>query len=457
MKKKCGNILVVDDDKDICSLISNVLIDRGYSVLKATDGLKALEILKKEAVSIIISDVEMPNMDGITLLREVKKENSDIEVIIITGFGTIEYAVEAMKLGAYDFILKPLNFSHLLIIVERIFNNKRLLNENLYLLEELSQKYHFNTIIGQSSEMMDVYEKIEKVSKTDATVLITGESGTGKELVAGAIHYLSRRKGKPFVKLSCAALSQGTIESELFGHEKGAFTSAISKTKGRFGLADGGTVFLDEIGDISISTQLKLLRVLETREFERVGGTETIKVDIRLISATNQNLEKLVAEKKFREDLFYRLNVVSIHVPALRDRNSDIELLVNHFLQKYSLETNKRIHGISKKAMTSLKACPWTGNVRELENVIERAVVFCQDTVIKPEHLPEQLKGSENSSGITLKLPSKSLEIAERTLIKNVIDETNGNMKKAADILGVSRSTLYSKIEKLGLKKIQKR
>lgn len=449
-------ILIVDDDKSVCNFISEILNNKGYSVLAAGDGIEAIEIMENEEVCIVISDLQMPGMDGIELLKRIKKERPDIEVIIMTGDGTIETAVEAMKLGAFDYIMKPLSLDHLLLLIDRIYEKRKLLNENIYLLEELSKNYHFDNIVGQSPQMIKLYEEIKQVSKTDATVLLTGDSGTGKELLASAIHYSSQRKSKPFVKLSCAALPEGIIESELFGHEKGAFTSALYSKKGRFELANEGTLFLDEIGDLPLSTQVKLLRVLETKEFERVGGTQTIKVNIRLISATNQNLEKMMAEKKFRDDLFYRLNVVSINIPRLNERNSDIELLANHFLHKYSIETNKRIDGISKKAMALLKTHPWPGNVRELENAIERAVVFCQDNIIKQEHLPNHIMKWSDSKGISLNIPSKYLAVAEKTLITNVIDETNGNMKKASDILGISRGTLYSKMKKLGIRISQK-
>lgn len=446
-------ILIVDDDKEICNFISEIFNIKGYPTLVTGSGIEAMELIKDEKVFIVISDLIMPEMNGIELLKKIKKEHPEIEVIIMTAYSTIETAVEAMKVGAFDYILKPLSSDHLLLLIDRIFQKIKLLNENIYLLEELSKKYHFDNIIGQSLQMIKLYDEIKRASKTDATVLLTGESGTGKELVASAIHYSSQRKGKPFVKLSCAALSEGIIESELFGHEKGAFTSALYSKKGRFELADEGTLFLDEIGDLPPSTQVKLLRVLENKEFERVGGTQTIKVNIRLISATNQNLEKMIAVKKFREDLFYRLNVVSLYIPPLRERKSDIELLADHFLHKYSIETNKRIYGISKKAMALLKDYSWIGNVRELENAIERAVVFCQDNIIKQEHLPNHITKSSDSKGISLDIHSKSLALVEKTLIKNVIDETNGNMKKASDILGISRGTLYSKMEKLGIRK----
>ena len=453
MKKK---ILIVDDDEDILEFISEILTNKGYLTLVAKDGIEAVKIIENEEVSIVISDLEMPRMDGIQLLKWIKKEYSEIVTIIVTGYGTVETAVEAMKIGAFDYILKPLNQYHFLLLIDRVYARKNLLEENIYLLDELSKRFHFDNIVGRSPEMLRLFEEIKRVSGTVATVLLIGESGTGKELVASAIHYSSPRKAKPFVKLSCAALPEGIIESELFGHEKGAFTSAVSQKKGRFELADGGTIFLDEIGDLPLSTQVKLLRVLETKEFERVGGTETIKVDIRLISATNQDLQKMVAEKKFREDLFYRLDVVSIHIPSLRERKSDIELLVNHFLHKYSLETNKKIDNIGPRAMALLQGYDWPGNVRELENAIERAVVFCQWNVIKPEDLPEQIRKECSSLQMSQRLSLKNLALVEKRLINGVIGETSGNIKKAADILGISRGTLYSKMKKFGIRKSQK-
>jgi len=296
--------------------------------------------------------------------------------------------------------------------------------------------------------MLKLFEEVKWVSSTDATVLITGESGTGKELIASVIHYSSLRKTKPFMKLSCAALPPGIIESELFGHEKGAFTSAISKRRGKFELADGGTLFLDEISEIPLNTQVKLLRVLDSQEFERVGGAESLKVNIRLISSTNQDLKKLIFEKKFREDLFYRLNVILIRIPPLRERKRDIEILANYFLNKYAIEINKEIDEISSSALSILHDYPWPGNVRELENAIERAVVFCQKRTINPEDLPEQIIGKIEPSGVTIRLPSKNLAFAEKTLITSTLKEVNGNLKKASDILGISRGTLYSKMEK---------
>lgn len=453
MKKSDFKILIVDDDKNVCSAISRLLHLSGYSSLEAGNGEEALRIMKTEVFDIALLDIYMPGMNGIELLKRIKDEYPGIEVIMITGGGTIETAVEAMKLGAFDYIQKPLATDHLLLLIDRIIEKRELLVENVYLVNELGKRYHFDNIVGQSPQMLKLFEEVKRVSGTNATVLITGESGTGKELIASTIHYSSLRKTKPFIKLSCAALSPGTIESELFGHEKGAFTSAISKRSGRFEMADGGTFFLDEIGDMPLETQVKLLRVLDSQEFERVGGNETLKVNIRLISATNRDLKKLVYEKKFREDLFYRLNVILIHNPPLRERKRDIELLARHFLHKYAIETSKKIDKISSSAMALLHDYSWPGNVRELENAIERAVVFCQKRVIRPEDLPEQIRDKIEPSGVTMRLPYKNLALAEKTLITSAIKEVNGNLKKASDILGISRGTLYSKMEKHGIKR----
>jgi len=446
-------ILIVDDDINVCSVISKFLHSNGYSSLEARSGEEALRIMKTEVFDIAFLDINMPGMNGIELLKRIKDEYPEIEVIMITGVGTIDTAVEAMKLGAYDYIQKPRILDHLLSLIDRIIEKRELLLENVYRVNELSKRYHFSNIVGQSPQMLKLFEEVKWVSSTDATVLITGESGTGKELIASVIHYSSLRKTKPFMKLSCAALPPGIIESELFGHEKGAFTSAISKRRGKFELADGGTLFLDEISEIPLNTQVKLLRVLDSQEFERVGGAESLKVNIRLISSTNQDLKKLIFEKKFREDLFYRLNVILIRIPPLRERKRDIEILANYFLNKYAIEINKEIDEISSSALSILHDYPWPGNVRELENAIERAVVFCQKRTINPEDLPEQIIGKIEPSGVTIRLPSKNLAFAEKTLITSTLKEVNGNLKKASDILGISRGTLYSKMEKHRIKR----
>ena len=433
-------------------VLSDVLVAEGHPVTPASGGFEALEKLEKgSGYDLVITDLKMPKMNGLELLESIKEKWPDIPVVILTAYGTVESAVEAIKKGAYDYILKPFKPSEIFGVIGRLLERKSLLEDNIYFQEELSKAYGFENIIGNSPAMREVFEKVETVAQTDSSVALSGESGTGKELIAHVIHFSSRRKEKRFMKVSCAAFAEGVLESELFGHEKGAFTSAISRKLGRFEMADGGTLFLDEIGDIPLSTQITLLRVLQTKEFERVGGTETIKVDVRLISASNQNLEEKIKEGAFREDLYYRLNVVPINIPPLRERREDIPILSNHFLQMFSKETNKRIDRISEKATELLLGYSWPGNVRELRNYIERAVVFCRSRVIEPQDLPPLLSDRRDRRGITLNLESKSLYEMEKNLIRNVLENTQWNLSRAASELHISRGTLYSKLKKYGL------
>ena len=447
-----GWILIVDNEVNMLKSLSDVLADRGYEVETAESGREALNILAKHQVDLVFTDLKMPGMDGIQLLQKIKENRSETEVVVFTGYGTIENAVTAMKKGAWDYILKPFDPEKVLLSAEKIFEHQRLVRENIYLQEELSKEYKFKNITGKTKKMQQIYEIIEQVAKTNSTVLIFGESGTGKELIAQTIHYSSPRGFKPFVKVSCAALSESVIESELFGHEKGAFTGAYARKKGRFELADNGTLFLDEIAETPPGVQVKLLRVLQEREFERVGGTETIKVDVRLISATNQDIYKAIKQKKFREDLLYRLNVVPISVPPLRERKEDIPLLAVEFLKKYALATNKKINSISKRTMASLMDYDWPGNVRELENVIERGVVFAKTATL---HLPDAWikSGSLNESSERGKSreSSRSLYTREKALISDVLAETNWNVARAARVLQISRTTLYTKIKRYDL------
>jgi len=361
--------------------------------------------------------------------------------------------VEAMKKGAYDYVTKPMDMAKISLLIDRILQSQKIMEEKKLLEEKLDQLFGFKNFIGNSAKIKHVYEQIKYVAPSNSTVMISGESGTGKELVANALHYSSSRKGKPFVKVNCAALSENIIESELFGHEKGSFTSAVSRRIGRFELADNGTLFLDEIGDIPLSTQIKLLRVLEQKEFERVGGNETIKVDVRVIAATNRNMETLVEQGQFREDLFFRLNVINIHMAPLRERKGDIALLANHFLDKYSSQMNKRISRISKSALKLLDSYAWPGNVRELENAIERAVVYCKGSILTEEYLPSNIRIDDSENVVTINLPSYSLAEAEKRLITMVLTLSNGNMKYAAEMLGISRGTLYSKCERHQIEK----
>jgi len=446
-------IMVVDDEKSLLSMMKEMLAQKKAEVLTTLDSEEAYEIFLREKPRIIFCDYKMPKMNGIELMEKILEHDPSVAVVIITGMNDVHIAVEAMKKGAYDYILKPTDIGKILPLIDRIQESQSLREEKKVFEEQIDQLFGFRNFVGNSEQIRHVYEQINRVAISDSTVLITGESGTGKELVANAIHYTSNRKGKPFIKVNCAALSESLIESELFGHEKGAFTSAISRRIGRFELADTGTLFLDEIGDIPPPTQIKLLRVLEFKEFERLGGNETIKVDVRLITATNKDLEKAVKEGSFREDLYFRLNVINIKNSPLRERKGDISLLAYHFLEKYSSQMNKRINRISKKTLQLLEAYPWPGNVRELENAIERAVVFCQGGVLTEDLLPSNIKAEASGFTVSLDLPSYKLAEAEKIIIQKVLMLTRGNLKNAAEVLGISRGTLYSKIEKHKLTK----
>ena len=450
-------ILLVDDEVNMLEALGDILRSEGHIVSPANSGLEATELLQGNAsFDLIISDLKMPGMDGMELLERVKALCPQAIFVMLTGYGTIQNAVEAMRKGAYDYILKPFNPDEILQIVNRIVERKNLLEDNMYFQEELSKEYRFDNILGKAPAMQAIFEQIKAIAPTNSSVLLTGESGTGKELLAHVIHYSSPRRSKPFIKVSCASLPEGVLESELFGHEKGAFTSAFAQRKGRFELADQGTLFLDEIGDMPLSVQVKLLRVLQAMEFERVGGTETIQVDVRLISATNQDLEKAIGEKRFREDLFYRLNVIPIRIPPLRERKEDIPLMANHFLGRLSEEIHKSITGISDEALDLMASYRWPGNVRELRNYMERAVVLCETDVITPAVLPPELRGADEAKRSTLRLSSKSIPEAEKTLIAKALEETGWNLSRSAALLQISRGTLYNKIRKYGLNQDQK-
>lgn len=450
MSKK---ILVVDDEKSLLVMMKDMLAQKEAEVITTPDSEEAYEIFLKERPEIIFCDYKMPKMNGIQLMEKILEHNPLVAVVIITGMNDVHLAVEAMRKGAYDYILKPMDIGKILPLIDRIIESQNIREEKKVFEDQIDQLFGFKNFVGNSEQIRHVYEQINRVAASASTVLITGESGTGKELVANAIHYTSNRKGKPFIKVNCAALSESLIESELFGHERGAFTSAHAKRIGRFELADTGTLFLDEIGDIPSSTQIKLLRVLEFKEFERLGGNETIKVDVRLITATNKDLQKAVKEGHFREDLYFRLNVINIKNSPLRERKGDISLLAYHFLEKYSSQMNKRINRISKNTLKTLEAYPWPGNVRELENAIERAVVFCQGGVLTEDELPPNIKAEASGFTISLNLPSYKLAEAEKIIIEKVLSMTRWNLKSAAEILGISRGTLYSKIEKHKLSK----
>jgi len=444
------NILIVDDEKNTREGLKLILDNANYNILLAENGEKAKEVIADTNMDLIITDLKMPKVDGMELVDYIKNNSPDSEIIMLTGHGTIETAVQAMKKGVFDYIIKPVNIDELNLLVERALMKKSMQEENENLKEQLNVKYGFENIIGNSPQMLEIFEKIKKVSPTKANVLLIGESGTGKELLAKAIHYHSPRRNKPFIPINCGALAPTLLESELFGYEKGAFTGAFKQKLGRFELANNGTIFLDEISEISPDLQVKLLRVLQEQTFERVGGTESIKVDVRIVSATNQDLKNLMDKNKFREDLYYRLNVVQINVPPLRERTGDIPTLINKFVEEFCKENNKSLLTISPKAMALLQSYNWPGNVRELRNTIEGIVVMATGKKIMPEHLPFEITKHSKESVVKIKAGT-SLKDAEKELIRATLIKTRGNRTKAANMLGLGRKTLYRKIEEYGL------
>jgi DNA-binding NtrC family response regulator len=439
-------LLVVDDEKNIREGLAASLEMDGYSTVCAASGDEAWELYCKGDIDLVITDLRMPGMDGEELMRRILAETPGLPVIILTGHGTIENAVSAMHDGAWDFLTKPVNLDHLGMLVKRALETRELVLRHRELEADLERGRLSSSMIGKSTVMRKVFDTISRVAPTKASVLITGESGVGKELVADAIHELSPRKGKPLVKVHCAALSANLLESELFGHEKGAFTGAVSRRRGRFELANGGTLFLDEIGEIDQNIQIKLLRVLQERQFERVGGEETVETDVRLVAATNKDLKAEIEKGNFREDLYFRLNVVSINVPPLRERKDDIPLMAASFLKEIAAENGKTIEGIHEKAYSRLYAYDWPGNIRELRNCIESAVVMCRKPVISVDDLPPALQSSSDDEG-WVKVPLDcSLEEAEKIIIKAAIGFHKGNKTKAAEVLGIGRKTLHRKI-----------
>jgi DNA-binding NtrC family response regulator len=441
-------ILIVDDDKVTRRTLSMALED-DYTTTTAGSGTEALAILDKEEIDLVLSDLDMPGMTGLQLLERINHLGSPPPVIFITGQGTIETAVQAMKLGAYDYVSKPVNLDRLMLLITKTLENKNLKEENIRLKKRLKESLPEVELIGSAPAMKKVIELAMQVAPTKATVLIEGESGTGKELITNLIHYHSPVAHGPFVKVNCSAFAEGVLESELFGHEKGAFTGAINTKKGRFELADGGTLFLDEVGEMPPSIQVKLLRFLQEKTFERVGGTKTMKVDIRIISATNKNLEELIREGKFRDDLYYRLRVVKFEVPPLRKRAEDIPLLVASYLRKFSDLHGIPITGISDEAMAAIMAYNWPGNVRELVNCIESSVVMARGRSIDLESLPEYL--TYKTIDADTDMEGGLLQELERKTIGEVLGETGGDKTKAAKILGIGLRTLYRKVEKYGL------
>lgn len=442
------NILVVDDEKNIREGLSVSLEMDGYNTFLAEDGKKALEILVKEDVDLVVSDLKMPNMSGSELLKKVAATYPNIPVIILTGHGTVENAVVAMRDGAYDFITKPVNLEHLTLLAKRALGKKELIQEHRKLQKEvkkLEKKSKVSKLIGRSSAMSKLTELINQVADSRASVIITGESGVGKEVVANALHELSSREDQSLIKVHCAALSESLLESELFGHVKGAFTGATSDKKGRFELAHNGTIFLDEIGEINASTQIKLLRVLQERTFERVGGGDTININVRVVTATNRDLQEEIKKGNFREDLFYRLNVVNIHIPPLRERKEDIPLLVNSFIKEFSDENSKTITGIDPKALRALTAYNWPGNIRELRNCIESTVVLTTSSNITVDDLPTQILDKGDVSSIAIPM-GVTLAEAEKIIISETLRAEKSNKSKTSEILGIGRKTLHRKI-----------
>jgi len=454
MSKEKRKILIVDDDMSHRLMIKANMLDKDYEIFEAEDGEEAISNVENNFFDLIIMDIKMKKVDGIIALKKIKEISPSIPVMIMTAFSSVQTAVEALKLGASEYFVKPLDMEGVFKSVAKTFDYLELNKENKTLKEQINRNFEISSIIGQSEEMKSIFEVLALTAPSDATILILGESGTGKELIANAVHENSNRNDKPFVKINCAALSENLLESELFGHEKGAFTGAVAKREGRFEIANGGTLFLDEIGDMTLATQAKILRVLQEGEFERVGGDKTLKVNDRIIAATNKNLELESREGTFREDLYFRLSVVPITIPALRTRKSDIPLLAEFFLKKYAQKNNRLISGFTPEALDKLMRYNWPGNVRELENVIERTVIMSYEQLISADALPNLQSENnlkENPQEEELR-PGRSIKDVEKELIINTLEQENGNITKAAMLLGISRRTLHNKINEYKIK-----
>jgi DNA-binding NtrC family response regulator len=447
---KSHKILVIDDDLEMCGLLSDVLKGEGFSVLAVGESLEASRTLKKEEFDVIITDLKMKGLKGLDLLGEAKKVAPLTPVIIITAFGTIESAIKAMKMGAYDYITKPFQMDEIVLTVKKALENRLLKKEVVRLKKEVESRYHFHQMIGKSPSMQKIYDLIQRISDSSGNVLITGESGTGKELVAKAIHYNGARKEGPFVAVNCAAIPETLLESELFGYKRGAFTDAKTDKKGLIFGATDGTLFLDEITEMSPMLQAKLLRVIEERGVRPLGDTNSYPIDVRIISASNRDIRSLIREGRFREDLYYRLKVIDIELPPLRERREDIPLLIQHFTGKFSDETKKKISGVSEEALKLLINYSWPGNVRELENVIQRAVTLTQYETIRPDDLPSSMLQEIKENVLDRGLREKySIDQLEKEYIRKILIEVGGNKSKAAEILGLDRKTLYRKLEEL--------
>lgn len=450
------SILIIDDEEAQRNVLSGYLQKKGFKVYSASSGNEGVDVVKNNLIDIVLSDYKMPDKTGLEVLEEVKRLNPEISFVILTAYGTVENAVQAMRLGAYDYISKPVDLDELDLLIERIIETKNLKSEIKILRSQLQEKFKIDSIISNSPKMDEVLSMASRSAESKATILITGESGTGKEVLAKAIHFASSRKDKPFIAVNIPALPETLMESELFGHEKGAFTGAERLKKGRFELADKGTIFLDEIGDVNLNMQVKLLRVLQEQKIERLGSTESINIDVRIITATHQNLEAKVKDGSFREDLFYRLNIVTINIPPLRERREDILPMIEHFISYYANENDKDKIEISKEAADLLMKYSYPGNVRELENIIERAVVLCRDKIITLNDIPDSIKGFKKESLIkdsaagTL---NEQVEALEKKLIYDALSQSVGNQTVAAKLLGLTERNIRYKIQKYGIKK----
>lgn len=443
------NIMVVDDEEVMRESLAAWLREDGYCVDTAVSGMNAIEKAKAKEYAIYFIDLKMPGgVDGIETMMEIRKIHPDASIIIVTAYATVDTAITAMKEGAQEYIVKPCNPEEISLLVNRIVKIKNLQRENTILRKKLTKQYNFYDIISKNSKMMEIFALVKEIASMKSTVLIQGESGTGKELIARAIHFSGDRAGKPFVGVSCAALTESLLESELFGHEKGSFTGAVATKKGKFEIANGGTLFLDEIGDISPKLQINLLRVLQEKKFFRVGGTEQIDVDVRIIAATNKNLVQAVSEGKFRDDLFYRLNVITIQIPPLRERREDIPLLVNNFIERFAPEVGKETVEVSESALKILMNYNWPGNVRELENAVERAIVTCKTRILTEDDFAFLTHGQEKKQW---DIPEMTLDELTNYAITTTLNRTHGNIKEAAAILGIDRSTLYDRLKKYNL------
>jgi len=447
-----SNILVIEDKESMRKMVAQTLMEEGYTVETAADGPEGIEKAKGKPFDLVITDMKMPDMDGLDVVSSIRNINNETAVIVMTAYGTIETAVSAMKRGAFDFLAKPFDSEHMLVLVDKALKSQRIVAENEVLREEIDQRLGMGKIIGKNEKVIEVLKLVQKVAVSDTSVLLQGESGTGKELFARAIHDLSPRRNKPFIAINCAAIPRELLENELFGSERGAYTGSVARKIGKFEIADGGTIFLDEIGDMDIALQAKLLRVLQERTIERLGGTKTTKVDTRVIAASNTDLKELIDQKRFREDLYYRLSVFPITIPPLRDRRDDIPELAEHFITRYCREMNKKPKTLSKEALALMERYHWPGNVRELENSIERAIILCEGKKIGPEHMAIRLSTNNEirlREGAGLKeIGAHAQAEAERAAIMRVLEQVRGNKRRCANILKIDYTTLFDKIRR---------